>query len=114
VLSSDYLQVPDEEIASLESVCTILGGRVVYGAQEFADLAPPPPPVLPDWSPVKTFGGYQTNPQRRPSLTTLAASAHASKCRVHEFNHRACAHTGDTHIFDSRFWGVFGCSCWAV
>ena len=28
----------------------MVGGNVVYGASEFAGLAPPPLPVLPDWS----------------------------------------------------------------
>jgi hypothetical protein len=58
VLSADYFSVPDEDIKRLESVLTIVGGRVVYGAGEFAPLAPPPPPASPDWSPVPSYGGY--------------------------------------------------------
>src|SRR5881397_3002509 len=58
VLSSDYFSIPEEEIKRLESVLTIVGGKVVYGAGEFARLAPPPLPVLPEWSPVATYGGY--------------------------------------------------------
>jgi hypothetical protein len=50
VLSADYLSVPEAEIAGLEAVLTLLGGRPVYGAGDFTGLAPPPPPVLPDWS----------------------------------------------------------------
>ena len=57
VLSADYFSVPDEEIRRLESVLTIMGGKPVYAAEEFADLAPPLPPVLPEWSPVAKFGG---------------------------------------------------------
>jgi len=45
---------------------------MVHGAQEFADLAPPLPPAMPDWSPVRTYGGYQ------------AAVAHASVKDVSE------------------------------
>ena len=58
VLSSDYFSIPEEEIKRLESVLTIVGGRVVYAAAPFAKLAPPQLPVSPDWSPVKTYGGY--------------------------------------------------------
>ena len=58
VLSADYFSIPSEQIKQLESVLTIVGGRVVFGAREFARLAPPPLPVSPDWSPVKAYGGY--------------------------------------------------------
>ncbi len=58
VLSADYFSVPEDEIKNLESVLTIVGGKPVYGAEEFADLAPPLPPVLPEWSPVAAYGGY--------------------------------------------------------
>jgi hypothetical protein len=52
VLSADYFAAPDEEIKQLESVLTIVGGKPVYAAEEYADLAPPLPPILPEWSPV--------------------------------------------------------------
>jgi predicted amidohydrolase YtcJ len=58
VLSADYFAVPEEEIKRIESVLTIVGGKVVYAAKEFSKLAPPPLPVSPDWSPVKHDGGY--------------------------------------------------------
>ena len=31
---------------------------MVYADGAFASLAPPPLPVLPDWSPVAAYGGY--------------------------------------------------------
>jgi predicted amidohydrolase YtcJ len=43
VLSADYLTVPDEELRRLESVLTIVGGRPVYAAAEFAALMPAQP-----------------------------------------------------------------------
>lgn len=58
VLSADYFSIPDEEIKGLESVLTMVGGKVVYAAGEFSKLAPPALPVSPDWSPVKEYGGY--------------------------------------------------------
>lgn len=36
VLSGDYLTVPEERIPSLESLLTIVGGRIVYAADPFA------------------------------------------------------------------------------
>ena len=53
VLSADYFTIPEEEIRGIESLLTIVGGKVVYGAGEFGGLAPPPLPVSPDWSPVR-------------------------------------------------------------
>jgi hypothetical protein len=32
----------------------------VYGDSEYANVAPAALPVIPGWSPVKYFGGYQT------------------------------------------------------
>ena len=34
---------------------TLVGGRVVHGDQEFKDLAPSLPPVMPEWSPVRSL-----------------------------------------------------------
>src|SRR5262249_30769558 len=63
VLSADYFSVPDEEIKSIESLLTIVDGKIVHGAEEYANLAPPPLPVLPEWSPVKEYGGYYRRQQ---------------------------------------------------
>jgi len=57
VLSADYFSIPDEDIKRLESVLTLVGGKAVHAAAEFAALAPPALPVLPAWSPVAKFGG---------------------------------------------------------
>jgi len=57
-LSEDYFTIPDEDIRNLESVLTITGGQVVHATEEFTRLAPPSLPVSPDWSPVRTYGGY--------------------------------------------------------
>ncbi|MGH7492342.1 MAG: amidohydrolase [bacterium] len=58
VLSADYFSVPEEEIRRIESVLTVVDGKVVYGAGDFTSLAPSLPPVRPSWSPVASFGGY--------------------------------------------------------
>jgi predicted amidohydrolase YtcJ len=59
VLPRDYFTVDAEQIKRLESVLTIVNGKVVYGAGGYAPLAPQLPPVSPAWSPVAAFGGYQ-------------------------------------------------------
>jgi predicted amidohydrolase YtcJ len=58
VLTDDYFGIPDEEIKSLESVLTILGGKPVYAVDEFKPLDPGDLPVMPDWSPVYHYPGY--------------------------------------------------------
>jgi hypothetical protein len=40
VLNADYLNVPPEQIRSLASLLTIVGGQVVYGAGPYAAVAP--------------------------------------------------------------------------
>jgi predicted amidohydrolase YtcJ len=59
VLPDDYFTMDVEKIRDLESVLTVVNGKVVYGSGEFGRLAPAAPAVSPDWSPVKVFGGYQ-------------------------------------------------------
>src|SRR5262249_39062064 len=34
-LSADYFSIPEEEIKQLESVLTIVGGKIVYATEEF-------------------------------------------------------------------------------
>lgn len=59
ILSKDFFKIPEEEIKSLESILTVVGGNIVYAAGDFKEHAPPALPVSPDWSPVKQFGDYQ-------------------------------------------------------
>ncbi|MGB5818694.1 MAG: amidohydrolase family protein, partial [Saonia sp.] len=59
MLTEDYFTVPETQINALKSVLTVVGGTVVYGTEEFEALSPELPQVIPDWSPVKYYGGYQ-------------------------------------------------------
>ena len=59
VLSGDYFTIPEETINTLQSVLTIVDGKVVYAAGEYANMDPGMEEVIPSWSPVKYFGGYQ-------------------------------------------------------
>jgi predicted amidohydrolase YtcJ len=67
VLSEDYFAVPEPDIAHIESLLTVTGGRIVYAAGEYEGLDEELPPVSPSWSPVAHFGGYQMS--RRAALS---------------------------------------------
>jgi len=41
VLSADFFSIPEEQIKSLQSVLTMVGGKTVHAAGEFAGIAPP-------------------------------------------------------------------------
>jgi predicted amidohydrolase YtcJ len=58
ILTADYLSVPEDEIPGIESVLTLLGGKVVYGKGKYEKLAPPPLPVSPAWSPAAVYNGW--------------------------------------------------------
>jgi len=107
VLSADFFSVPDEEIKRIESVLTIVGGKIVYGAAEFAQLAPPPLPVLPEWSPVKAYGGYHQSRQGAETSAQAGANPNGSHALLHRLfgQHRASC--------NEPFWGNLGCECFA-
>jgi len=117
----DYLSCPDNEIADTTCDLTIVGGRAVYAAGDFAEYDDGgPPPAMPDWSPVRAFGGYAawsdskraTQPALRRELAMSCGCAQA--CNVHGHDH-ANAWSSKLPIADLKaFWGVLGCSCWAV
>lgn len=112
LLSDDYFSVPEDDIALLRSVLTVLGGKIVYGEGEFGPLAPAAPKAMPDWSPVATFGGHY----RRDDMAAKLASACgcASGCAVHGHDHAAALGAQVPAADVQRFWGAVGCGCWAV
>ena len=78
VLSGDYFSIPEEEIKHLESVLTVVGGKVVYASEQFSKLGPPALPVSPDWSPVKSYGGYAKGSKQSLGASHSAACSHAT------------------------------------
>jgi len=58
LLTEDYFSVAEERIPAIESLLTVVGGRIVHAAGEFAGMAPDLPEIRPGWSPVAHFGGY--------------------------------------------------------
>jgi predicted amidohydrolase YtcJ len=108
VLSADYFSVPEEDIKRIESVLTVVGGKIVYGSGAFAALAPPPLPVVPDWSPVKAYGGYH----RQPAVAAGPAHAHACAAAggLHGLLHRLASVNRSTR--EKPLWWP-GCECFA-
>ena len=119
VLTEDYISVPEERIKGIESVLTVVGGKIVHATGDFASHTPPPIPVLPEWSPVKVFGGYgaplDIRKAARVGVPVAQAHEHSAGC-----HHHGCAHS--THqllagIEAARnryadFFGL-GCDCFA-
>ena len=56
--------------SAIDSVLTIVNGKVVYGAEEFAPFSPPLPPASPDWAPPSTLLG-----RCRPAPCLIGARA---------------------------------------
>ena len=113
VLSQDYMTIPDEAIKDLTAIITVVAGKIVYAADDFKSHDLPIPPVSPDWSPVKQFGGYQSG------------AVNTSSCAIHgcvQHNHSA-GHDGklsrwlgldgskDKPSFENP-WAI-GCGCFA-
>jgi predicted amidohydrolase YtcJ len=116
----DFFSCAESEIAEITSDLTVVGGRIVFGAGDFRSLDDVvPPPAMPDWSPVRRFGGYgnwvgsdgKAQAVRAHAMQTCGC-AHA--CGVHGHDH-ARAWSGRLPVSDLKsFWGALGCACWAV
>ena len=98
MLSADYFSIPEDEIKHLESVLTMVGGKIVYAKEPFTKLAPPPLPVSPDWSPVKQYGGYFHGPSTH-TVARLQSAELRSPSRLHKWH--------------PRNWWNFDCDCFA-
>lgn len=117
----DFFACPEDEISFITADLTVVGGKVVYGARDFASAdQSAPPPAMPDWSPVRTFKGYgawgEPDGAGKNSLRCAALNncGCASSCGVHGHDH-AGAWSSKLPVADLRsFWGALGCACWAV
>lgn len=116
----DFFACAESEIADTTSELTMVGGKVMYAAGMFGDLDEAPiPPAMPDWSPVRRFGGYAARGEnstesaavRRMAMQSCGC-AHA--CGIHGHDH-ATAWSSELPIADLKsFWGALGCACWAI
>jgi predicted amidohydrolase YtcJ len=117
----DFFACAEDDIAGTSSLLTVVGGKVVYATGEFASLDDsPPPPAMPDWSPVRKYGGFgawkQSGGESGAPLQQMASAACgcARVCGVHGHDHRR-AWLGNAPTSDNNgFWGALGCACWAV
>jgi predicted amidohydrolase YtcJ len=116
----DYLSCPETDIPDTTSLLTMVGGKIVFAAGPFAEFDSPVPAAMPDWSPVRKYGGYAAwgAAQRSDGAPLQRASTQlcgcASACGVHGHAH-AHAWARDIPASDLKsFWGALGCSCWAV
>ena len=117
-LTEDYFSVPEEKIKGIESVLTIVGGHIVYGAGEFGTLDPAPLPVMPEWSPIKVYGGYGAPLDVRKAARAgvpVPQHQHSAECHSH-----GCLHAAHQLLAGSKtgalrygdFWDM-GCDCFA-
>ncbi len=99
VLDNDYFTIDEDAIRGIESVMTVVDGNVVYARDEFTAHDPDLPPVSPDWSPVKQYGGYHN------SNITNGPGA--------DYHHKHQHQPGHSHWVmgaDGRAWQT-GCNC---
>src|ERR1700748_2321219 len=111
----DFFACPEADIADTTSDLTVVGGRIVYAAGGFTALdTTAPPPAMPDWSPVRSFGGYgnwvgadgKAQPVRVHAMQMCGC---ANSCGVHGHDH-ATAWSAKLPISDLKsFWGALGC-----
>ncbi|MBI5656334.1 MAG: amidohydrolase [Geobacter sp.] len=102
VLSADYFSVPEDEIKGIESVLTIMDGKIVHGSAGFAGLAPPLPPVSPDWAPTGMYGGAY---RHAPAVAAgIASRSGPGGNPLHQHTHTVVGTGGS--------WGI-GCICFA-
>lgn len=118
VLSADYFTVPDEQIKTLESVLTIVGGKVVFGQDAFASISPAMPKHSPSWSPAATYGGCGG----RAGLAAAMAQRQMAHSNAHTCQSEACLVGHWIEKLVNQFqrpalgwdlWGEHGCGCWA-
>ncbi|MFM0553592.1 amidohydrolase [Paraburkholderia sediminicola] len=116
----DFFACAEDDIAGASSLLTVVGGKVVYAAGEFDALDDSlPPPAMPDWSPVRKYGGFAVWKQGAAfgaPLQQVASNACdcARACGVHGHDHGR-AWLGNAPTSDYKgFWGALGCACWAV
>jgi predicted amidohydrolase YtcJ len=115
----DFFSCPESEIADTVAVLTIVGGKIVYGAREFARYDDtPPPPAMPDWSPIRTFGGYGARARIDSDVpdTQVAkiACACTHRCSIHGHNHVPAWNARAPAQDLKSFWGALGCACWTI
>ena len=117
----DYFACAEDEIADTTSDLTIVGGKVVYGAGEFAALDEArrrrrcrtgrrcEPSAAMRRGAIRRAAGKPAL-HRRLAMSCGCANA----CTIHGHEH-ATAWSSKLPVADLKsFWGALGCACWAV
>jgi predicted amidohydrolase YtcJ len=99
VLTSDYFNIPAEEIKYLESQLTVVGGEVVHASHDFQSLAPPALTAALYWAPTAHYGGYH-----RVDSAAAKPLIHRCQGRSHGIPNR--------QKLGEAIWGL-GCDCFA-
>jgi predicted amidohydrolase YtcJ len=121
VLDADYFSIEAEAIKNIESELTIVAGNIVYAKGAFSSHGPEEIPILPEWSPVKSFGGYYDNKNPVQSKSSISIQEHVTmqvhqckgSCDVHDHNHNSARMSNVPVNNFTAFWGALGCSCFA-
>lgn len=126
VLSEDFFTVAENDIKSIESVLTVVAGEIVYAKGDFSSFSPPAIPVLPEWSPLKYFGGYGAPLDIRSAVRAGVSLQHKSNCHRGKHDHTLdCQQQGCSHALMQLFNGAdashnqgntflgAGCDCFA-
>ncbi|MBP0588138.1 amidohydrolase [Paraburkholderia sp. LEh10] len=116
----DFFACAEDDIADTTALLTVVGGRIVWGTGPFSQYDAPIPPAMPDWSPVRQFGGYggwgATQRSGAPLQRAAAAAmcGCASACNMHGHAHASAWNSALPTSDAKGFWGALGCSCWAI
>jgi predicted amidohydrolase YtcJ len=113
----DFFACAEHEIADTVSELTMVGGKIVYSAGQFSGFQEVTvPAAMPDWSPVRRFGGYAGWADEAAHAKRVAAPACgcANTCGVHGHDHARSWSSGVPVDDLKSFWGALGCACWAV
>jgi len=96
-------------------VLTVLNGKIVHAAGEFSTHAPSLPPVMPDWSPVASFGGYGAPGYYTHHQSAIAPGhihTHGCGCQSVPSSGVLRGSSGAGLSSLSELWGS-GCDCFA-
>jgi len=113
----DFFACAEHEIADTVSELTMVGGKIVYSAGRFRELQEMTvPPAMPDWSPVRQFGGYAAwgHEPNRPEQRVASACGCQNACQIHGHDHARSWASSQPANDSKAFWGALGCACWAV
>ena len=114
VLSKDYFSVAEEEIKGIESVLTVVDGKVVYAAGHFAAGAAADPGAAGVVAGGEGPGHHRSAPPATAKIGAMVQMHQCcGSCGVHGHQHDIARKSSIPVSDEQAFWGVLGCSCFA-